>query len=388
MSWESELEDVLASDRARGLYRSLRVGGAARGALLDLDGREVVQFAGNNYLGLSAHPQVVAAAKAAVDAHGTGVGASRLVGGGNLGVHTELEEALAQFKGLPSALVFATGSMANLGLLSTVASADDLIVLDKACHATLYDGARLSGAQLLRFPHQGLARLDALLKAEAPGRRRAVVVVEGVYSMDGDIAPLPGLLELCARHGALLVVDEAHSTGVLGRSGRGILEHFHLAAPAHLVLTGTLSKALASLGGYVAGPRALRDTLINHCRAFIYATALPASCAAAALAALRVLQTEGGHLERLRQNRAALAQGLRSLGWDCGNSESPILPVIVGDAARTLVLEGELLKAGFYVPAMRPPTVPASACRLRFSVGAAHEPSQIQAVLEALGPKR
>lgn len=387
MTWIEELEGGLAETRARGLFRSLRVCDASDGPRVRLDGRDVTQFASNNYLGLSSHPKVLAAAKAALDAYGTGAGASRLVGGGSLALHAELEEELARFKGMPDALVFATGSMANLGLLAGLAGEEDLLLLDKACHATLYDGARLSGAALRRFPHQGLDRLEALLAEDGKAYRRRIVVVEGVYSMDGDVAPLPELLALTARHQALLVVDEAHSTGVLGAGGHGILEHFGLTAPEHLILTGTLSKALASLGGYVAGPRALIESLVNHSRAFIYATALPASCAAAALEALRVIGSEPEHLQRLRTVREALALGLARQGWDIGPSESPILPILVGRAEDSLALESRLWERGFYVPAMRPPTVAAGACRLRLSVSAAHSLEQVSALLGALGSK-
>jgi len=385
MSWIDELERDLEEKQAQGLRRSLRVSGPTDGPRIHLYGREQIQFASNNYLGLSSHPKVLAAAKAALDSYGTGAGASRLVGGGSLAIHAELEAELANFKGLSAALVFATGSMANFGLLNGLAETEDLIVLDKACHATLYDGARLSGATVQRFPHQDVGRLDALLAEKRRASRRAIVVVEGVYSMDGDVAPLPALLEVTARHEALLVVDEAHSTGVLGAGGHGVLEHFGLAAPSHLILSGTLSKALASLGGYVAGPQVLIDTLVNQSRSFIYATALPASCAAAALEALRVIQNEPEHLQRLWANREALAGGLRALGWDSGSSQSPILPILVGTAKAAVDLEHRLLQAGFYVPAMRPPTVPAGACRLRLSVSAYHSMDQIIALLAALG---
>ncbi len=386
-AWIRELEGELEEARSAGLLRSLKVRAPGRGTSLALDGRTLVHFGGNDYLGLGAHPRVVEAAGRALEAYGSGAGASRLVGGGTLEVHLRLEEALARLKGMPAALVFAAGSLANLGLLPALCGEGDLIVLDKACHATLYDGARLSGARWLRFPHQDVARLEALLAREAPSARRSVVCVEGVYSMDGDIAPLPRLKEACRRHGALLVVDEAHSTGVLGPGGGGALEHFGLKPWDGLVLTGTLSKALGSLGGYVAGPAVLRDWLLNRSRAFIYATALPASCAAAALEALAVLREEPGLRARLWSNREALARGLAGLGHPIGSSESPILPVVVGAPARATDLERRLLEAGYHVPAMRPPTVPAGACRLRFSVSAAHEPGQIAGVLRALGPR-
>lgn len=399
LTWLHELDAELDQSQAEGMLRSRRIRVGAPGARISLDGRELVQFASNDYLGLSAHPRVLAAAKAALDEYGSGAGASRLVGGGSLGVHADLERELAVFKGTPAALVFATGSMANMGLLSGLAQEGDVVVLDKACHATLYDGARLSGAEVRRFPHQSLAGLEVqiikaqskLAQAGAPGSTRAgrlLVVVEAVYSMDGDIAPLPELAELTQRHQALLLVDEAHSTGVLGERGRGILEHFAMPAPANLIVCGTLSKALASLGGFVAGPSTLVEYLVNRSRSFVYATALPASCAAAALEALRVLIEEPRHLAQLRAMRHAMSEGLLALGWNLGPTQSPILPILVGKAEDTLLLEDRLWKAGYYVPAMRPPTVPAAACRLRLSVSAAHSMEEVTGFLKVLGENR
>jgi 8-amino-7-oxononanoate synthase len=385
--WLRELELELEEAESAGMLRTRRICGGASNPEMELDGQATVQFASNNYLGLTTHPRVLAAAKAALEQYGTGAGASRLVGGGSLAVHAELEDALAAFKGQPAALVYATGSMANMGLLSGLCGDKDLLVLDKACHATLYDGALLSGAELRRFPHQDLSRLDALLAKERPGKRRVVVAVEGVYSMDGDIAPLPELLKVARKHRALVVVDEAHSTGVLGAGGRGILEHFGLGPQPDVILCGTLSKALASLGGFVAGPRVLIETLVNRSRSFIYATALPASAAAAALEALRVIQSEPIHLQKLRERRQELTDGLTALEWSYGASLSPILPILVGKAADAVILEERLRREGYYVPAMRPPTVPAAACRLRLSVSARHSAEQVRLFLRALGEK-
>jgi glycine C-acetyltransferase/8-amino-7-oxononanoate synthase len=382
------LEDIEAELReleAGAGLRRLRVCAGASRPELELDGRRVVQFASNNYLGLSTHGAVVRASQEAAARYGTGAGASRLLSG-TQSPHAELEAALARFKGMPSALVFATGSMANLGLLSTLAAEGDLILLDKADHATLYDGARLSSAEVQRFPHQDLGRLEQLLgeaRTKDP-KRRILVAVEAVYSMDGDLAPLPELLRLTAAHGALLVLDEAHSTGVLGATGRGLLEHFGLEAPGHLILTGTLSKALASLGGFVAGPEAVIRLLLNRSRSFIFATALPASAAAAALQALQEVE---GPLKVLWAARERLAQGLQAQGWSIGASQSPIFPVVLGSAEAALAQQQRLWDAGYYAPAIRPPTVPAGACRLRLSVTAEHSAGQIDGFLAALGAR-
>lgn len=366
--------------------RHLRTSGSAPTPEIVLDGRKLVQFASNNYLGLSTHPRVVDAMQRAVAEWGAGAGAAPLILG-HQGIHAELEKALARSKGAEAALLFATGSLANLGCLSGLASGEDQVFLDKLDHATLYDGARLSGAGIARFPHQDLGRLETLLRhAREVGSHRVLVAVDGVYSMDGDIAPLPELLALTQRYEAVLVVDEAHSTGVLGGRGHGLLEHFGIAAwPENLVLTGTLSKALGSLGGYVAASRSVIDALVNRSRSFIFATALPGPCAAAALEALRVIESEPEILKGLRKNMALMSQGLARLGRHLEPSQTPIYPLVVGDAGTAMALQARLLEEGYFVPAIRPPTVPAGACRLRLSVSAAHSEAQINGLLQALG---
>ena len=386
MSWREELAVELDRDEAQGLRRRLRtLEGPSRPEAV-IDGRPVVQFASNNYLGLAMHPRVVAAAQAAAARWGTGSGASPLVAG-HQGVHAQLEGALAQAKGAEAALVFATGSLANLGAMAVLPGEDGQVFLDKLDHATLYDGAKLSGAAVARFPHQDLGRLEALLaQARAAGGHRLVVAVDAVYSMDGDIAPLPRLLELAQAHDAILVVDEAHSTGVLGARGHGILEHFGIQGwPAPLVLTGTLSKALGSLGGYVAGPRVVIETLLNRSRAYIYATALGAPAAAAALEALQVMEDEPQHLRRLWDATHEVAGRLAALGWSTAPSVTPILPLRVGAADQAMALQRRLWEAGYLVPAIRPPTVPANACRLRLSLSAEHEPRHWDGLLRCLG---
>jgi len=388
MAWWSELESGLAAAEAEGQRRHLRVLETASAPVARLDGRELLQFASNNYLGLATQPRVVAASQAAAERWGTGSGASPLVAG-HQGIHAELEAALARGKGAEAALVYAAGSLANLGCLSALPGEDGQVFLDKLDHATLYDGAKLSGAAVDRFPHQDLNRLAAQMKrSRAAGIHRIVVAVDAVYSMDGDLAPLPQLLELAQRYDAVLVVDEAHSTGVLGPKGHGLLEHFGVRGwPECLVLTGTLSKALGSLGGYVAGSKVLIEHLVNRSRGYIYATALPGPCAAAALEALRVVEDEPQHLARLRDNSRILAEGLAGSGWGAQDAVTPIFPVVVGTAEAALALQARLMDSGIFVPAIRPPTVPAAACRLRLSVTAAHSQEQLAAVLAALGRK-
>jgi 8-amino-7-oxononanoate synthase len=381
-----ELEEELKALEGEGLRRRLRVAATANEPELELDGKRVLQFASNNYLGLATHPRVIAAAKAALDRYGAGSGAAGLITG-HQGIHAELEKALAQAKGAEAALVYAAGSLANLGCLSALASPGDQILLDKRVHATLYDGAQLSGAALARFPHNDLVRLEGLLQASrATGRHRILIVADAIYSMDGDLAPLPQLLALAERYEAVVVADEAHSSGVLGARGHGILEHFQIPAwPAPLVLTGTLSKALGSLGGYVAGPRVLIDWLINKSRSFIFATALPGPNAAAALESLRVIEAEPERLQRLRARQARLARGLRQAGWIQQDHGTPILPVPLGSAAQAVALQQQLWDAGIFAPAIRPPTVPAGSCRLRLSLSSEHSEAQVDRLLEALG---
>ncbi len=377
-------EGSLAALAAQSQLRRMRQAGSAPGPEMELDGRRVIQFASNNYLGLATHPKVLAAAGDALRRYGAGAGASRLLAG-NLPPHQSLESALAAFKGAEAALAYASGSMANTGLLSCLAGEADAYYLDKACHATLYDGARLSGAAIRRFPHNDLARLESLLSEGWAGDGRRLVVAEAVYSMDGDLAPLPELLKLCERHGAYLIVDEAHSTGVLGTRGGGVLEHFGLPWHPLLILCGTLSKALGSQGGYVAGPSSLIQWLVNSSRSFIFATALAPASAAAAEEALRLVVSEPALLDGLRANRARLASGLGRLGWDLRASESPILPLIIGPADKALALQERLWEAGYFAPAIRPPTVPAGLCRLRLSITSAHSSSHIDGFLDALG---
>lgn len=369
-----------------GLRRRLLVSDNASEPVIMMDGKQVVQFASNNYLGLATHPSVVASFKEAADRFGVGAGSSRLLAGTQT-PHEQLESALANFKGVDSALVFASGSMANYGALSALAEEGDLLLIDKLVHATIYDGAKLSGAEVRRFPHNDLTRLDQLLleAGTQSATRKIIVVVDAVYSMDGDLAPLPDLLALTRRHSALLLVDEAHSTGVLGATGKGLFEHFNLLVPEHVIITGTLSKALGSLGGFVAGSHKVREWLVQRSRPFIFSTALPAACAAAAHAALKVLLLEPERLVNLRSRTDQAFQGLRSRGWNIGASVTPIIPVIIGSAAASVRLQSRLWNAGYYVPAIRPPTVAANACRLRMSVMATHSQAQIESFCALLG---
>lgn len=362
------------------LNRRLHTLDSATGPTIQLAGRTVLLLASNDYLGLATHPDVIQAAVQATERYGTGAGASRLVCG-TLPPHVELEQALAAFKHTPSALVFGSGYLANLGVIPSLIARGGLIFADRLCHASLIDGARLSGADLRVYRHQDLNHLESLLKRTTSGRP-LLIVTDGLFSMDGDLAPLPELATLAERFGATLYVDDAHGTGVMGQSGRGTLEHFGVESriPFHM---GTLGKALGSSGAYIAGPTDMIQYLINTSRPFMFTTAPPPSAAAAARAALTVLQQDPSRRARLWRNRDHLFAGLTRLGFHLTESASPILPILIGQADKALKFSEQLLAHGVYAPAIRPPTVPNGSSRIRVTVTAEHSPEQIELALSA-----
>jgi len=365
----------------RSLLRRLRTIESAPGAEVDLEGQRVLLFSSNNYLDLATHPQVTEAAISAIRRYGVGAGASRLVSG-NLRPHRELEERLAAFKRVEAALVFTTGYQANLGLIPTLAEERAVIYADRLCHASLIDACRLCEVSLRIYRHRDHMHLSRLLK-RGGALRSALVVTDGVFSMDGDLAPLPDLYKAVEQSDATLVIDDAHGTGVMGKTGRGTVEHYGLEGRP-IVQMGTLSKALGGLGGFVAGSRDLIDYLVNRARPFIYTTALPPALAAAATAALEVIAAEPERRARLWSLRHRLHEGVRQLGFDTLDSQSPIIPLLVGETDTALALSEALLAHGIYAPAIRPPTIPAGTSRIRMSVTAGHRPEQIDYVLEAL----
>jgi len=371
----------LAALRAAGLYRELAPVDGPQGPVITYRGREVVNLASNNYLGLAAHPRVVAAAARALAEHGLGSGAARLISG-NHRLFGELEARLAELKGAEAALVFGSGYQANLGLMQALAP-DGVILCDRLDHASLLDGARLAGASLKVYPHKDTKRLAALL--EKYRDRSVLVATDGVFSMDGDVAPLAAIAALCREHGARLLVDDAHGTGVLGE-GKGSVHAAGLTAADVPVQMGTLGKALGGYGAFVAGSKELIDFLVNRARSFIYTTALPPAVAAGALAALEVVvDKEGRNLrQRLAVNRDYLAVGLRQLGFKVPPDPTPILPVLVGDAADATALAEGLRTRGVLAPAVRPPTVPEGTSRLRLTVMATHTRTHLDQALAAL----
>lgn len=377
--YRQELQE-LKQLKQQNLYRKLRVLENHEGARASFEGRSLLLFCGNDYLGLSRHPRVVRAAEKALKKYGVGTGAARLISG-TTDAHASLEKKLAQFKGKESALVFATGFLANLGILTAFAGEKDVIVMDKLCHASLIDGARLSKATLRVFPHKNYKKCEEILQRTKDARKR-ILVSETVFSMDGDLADLKELIRLKEKYEALLVVDDAHGTGVLGTHGRGATERGGLAKKIDIIM-GTLSKAIGGLGGFVAADKTLIDSLINLARPFIFTTALPPVLCEAAREALCVIKEEPTLRKKLWSNIHKVHKGLARLGFSIAKPESAILPVILGDEKKALAAFEALLEQGIFIPAVRYPTVPKGKARLRVTVSAAHTPGDIQKLLLA-----
>jgi len=346
-----------------------------------LGGRELTNFSSNDYLGLRTHALLIRAATDCMQQHGFGAGAAHLICGHSI-EHAALEVELAEFLGRERALLFSSGYLANLGVLSALASRHDLLVADRLNHASLLDGARLAGARLRRYPHGDIESCARLLENQGGAR---LIVTDGVFSMDGDVAPLRALAALAQQHGAWLVVDDAHGIGVLGAQGHGALEQAGLDAHSVPVLIGTLGKAFGSFGAFVAGDAALIDSLIQRARTYVYTTALPPAIAAAARAALGISQREPWRRRHLLRLVERFRAGAVALGLPLLPSATPIQPLIVGDSARALALSDALLGFDLWVSAIRPPTVPQGGARLRVTLSAAHSEAQVDVLLAALG---
>ncbi|MEX2554479.1 MAG: 8-amino-7-oxononanoate synthase [Actinomycetota bacterium] len=367
------------------LLREVRALDSAQEPEVVLDGARMILLASNNYLGLATHPQVVEAAAEAARRWGAGTGSARLISGG-MRLHDELEERLAAFKRAGSALLFSSGYLANLGTISALVSRGDAIFSDELNHASIIDGARLSHADVHVYRHADPEHLATLLR-EHGARRRSLVVTDTVFSMDGDVAPLPEIVEVCERAGAILMVDEAHATGVVGPGGRGTVAHFGLEGRVPVVM-GTISKALGSAGGYIAGSSDLIAYLRNRARAFIFDTAPTPPTVAAATAALAVLEHEPERPERARALARKLAAGLRASGFAVPEPAAAIVPVVVGSSETALAFAIALLDQGVLVPAIRPPSVPAGTARLRATVMATHSDAHIDAAVRAFAGAR
>jgi 8-amino-7-oxononanoate synthase len=377
----TDIAERLEELRDRGLYRRLRLVGGAQGPRVLLDGRPVLLLCSNNYLGLTDHPKVRRAAAEAAMRWGAGAGASRLISG-NMEPHRRLEQRLAAFKGYETALLFGSGYLANVGAISALAGRGEVVFSDELNHASIIDGCRLSRAETFVYRHRDVEHLAwGLERAEGRG---SLIVSDGVFSMDGDVAPVQALAETAHRHGCRLMVDEAHATGALGPGGRGAVAAAGLSGEVDLIV-GTLGKALGSYGAYVCAGRELRDYLLNAARPFVFSTAPPPPVLAAAGAALGLLEAAPQRAERLRTNAATLRGALAAAGLGVERGECQIVPVEVGDAGRTMQLSERLLERGVFVQGIRPPTVPEGSSRLRLTVMATHREPELRRAAKLVG---
>ncbi len=365
---------------AIGIYPFFTPFDDSEGTVVRSGDREILMLGSNNYLGLTTHPKVREAAIEAVRRYGTSVTGSRFMNG-TLSLHRELERRLAQFVGKPSALVFSTGFQTNLGTISAIVGRGDIVITDKEDHASIIDGCRLSYGEMRRFKHSDMDDLERVL-SQIPESTAKLVIVDGVYSMGGDIAPLPELVRVCRKYGARLLVDDAHSMGVLG-NGRGTAAHFGLTEEIDLI-TGTFSKSFASIGGFVAGDDQVVHYIQHFARALIFSAALPAPNVATVLAALDIIENEPEHVQRLWDNTSYMKQHIKALGFEIGDSQTPIIPIIVRDEGLTLIFWKQLFEAGLYTNAVIPPGVPPNMSLLRTSYMATHTRQQLDRALEIL----
>ncbi len=379
LAWIDQQADAWSR---KGLERRLVAWARATPGRLERDGRSVLNFASNDYLGLAADPRVAEAARAAAETHGWGSGASPLVSGWRE-PHEALASALAKFEGAEAVALFPSGYSANLGAIVGLVGAGDAVYLDRLNHACLVDGARLSGAQLRVYPHDDADRLASILARDRGRFRRSLIATDGVFSMDGDLAPLADLADLAERFDAMLLVDEAHGTGVFGPGGRGAAAEHGVADRVH-VKVGTLSKALGSSGGFVTGSRRLIDWLLNHARTLIYSTAPPVAAAAAAHRALEISEAEPWRRSHVLELAGSSRRLLPTLGLPDPGPGGPIIPILLGGPDRAVAVAADLLNQGFLVPAIRPPTVPPGTARLRISVTAGHFAEDVQGLSDAL----
>lgn len=372
---EKELQNLKLQDR----YRHLRRIEGPQGPTLNMNGRKMISFASNNYLGLANHPAIIKRAVEVVGAWGTGSGASRLISG-NTALHERLEERIADFKGTDAAILFNTGFMANLGVLTSLMGTEDTIFSDELNHASIIDGARMSKAKIVVYKHRDAEDLETKLRTN--GGDRKLVVSDGVFSMDGEITPLPGLVDLAEQNDAFLMVDDAHGTGVLGENGRGTSEHFHLSGGVDINM-GTLSKAMGSEGGFIAGNENLINFLRNKARSFIYTTAMAPGSVGASLGSFDVLEEESWRIRKLHENASFMRDGLRKAGFRTPEGHTPIIPVIIGSSRETMEFSKRVEEMGIFVPGIRPPTVPDGKGRVRITVMATHTKEQLDRGLDA-----
>ena len=374
------LHDQLEQWKSEGTYQRLRILESASAAESRFDGKDVINLASNNYLGLTTHPKLLEAAIAAVKRYGAGSGAVRTISG-TMSLHLELEERIAAFKNVEACVVFQSGFAANAGTVSAILAPDDHIISDELNHASIIDGCRLSRAKIHVFPHKDVATAESVLASLAGAGGRKLLISDGVFSMDGDIGPLPGLVAAAEKHGAIMMVDDAHASGVLGRNGRGTIDHFGLHGRVDIQV-GTLSKAIGVLGGYVCGSRDLIEFLYHRARPFLFSTSHPPAVAAACLAAFDVLEQEPERIDALWANARYFKQGLASAGFNTGISETPITPVIVGEAALAHRVSRELFEEGVLATGIGFPTVAKDKARVRTIVASTHTRADLDRALE------
>ena len=366
--------------KQQGLYRSLRVLDDEQQATAHFDGRRVVNLSSNNYLGLTTHPKLRECAIKAIEAHGVGSGSVRTIAG-TMAIHMELERRLAEFKQTEAVVVFQSGFAANAGTVSAILSPDDVVISDALNHASIIDGCRLSRASIRVFPHKDVDAARRILRA-LPASQRKLLITDGVFSMDGDLGPLPALSALAEEFGCIMMVDDAHASGVFGRNGRGTMDHFDLHGRVDIQV-GTLSKAIGALGGYVAGSRSFIEFLYHRARPFLFSTSHPPSVAATCIGAIDILEQEPGLIDRLWENTHFFKQGLKALGFYTGASESPITPVIAGEASRAMALSDRLFEEGVFAQGIGFPTVARDKARVRTIVTATHTRQELQFALDA-----
>lgn len=378
-----DLDDALAERRAQHLYRTRKIMEGPQGPVVVIDGRQLTSFCSNDYLGLANHPEIIKALQSAADRYGVGSGASHLISGHTV-AHRALEEELADFLGRERALLFSSGYHANLGTIATLVQRGDSVFEDRLNHASLIDAARLSGAKLYRYSHGDSEALQRQCDTTRTDRCK-LIVTDGVFSMDGDLAPLPEIARLAERYNSALMVDDAHGLGVLGDTGQGSCEYFSLSPQQVPILMGTLGKAFGCFGAFVAGSEALVETLIQEARTYIYTTAIPAAIAEAARASLNIIKRESWRRDKLAVLIKRFRDGAEQLGLKLRPSWTPIQPLILGDNQRALQMSNKLLENGFLVTAIRPPTVPQASARLRITLSAAHNETQVDRLLSILG---
>ena len=377
LSWIQEEIDSL---KANGLYNRIRTLSSAQGAWLVVDGKNVLNFCSNNYLGLANHPRMIQAAKDIMDRYGVGPAAVRTIAG-TMDIHLELERRLAKFKGVEAAITFQSGFTANLAAIATLVSKEDVIFSDELNHASIIDGCRLSGARIVRFAHADPADLDRVIRENQGAYRRALAITDGVFSMDGDIAPLDKIYEVTSAHGVMLMVDDAHGEGVIGSGGRGIVDHYHLHGKVDIEV-GTLSKAFGVVGGVVAGNPLIVEWLRQRGRPFLFSSAVTPPDVAAAIAAVDLLEESTELVDRLWENARYFKAEMKALGFDTGQSTTPITPIMLGEAPLAQQFSRELFDEGVFAMPLGFPTVPRGKARIRVMISAAHSRADLDQGLE------